>query len=278
MFSIANAADAVRIVGTRIGGSVPLFKARAGEPDVGSARTFTVALSAVDDTLTAAGGTWLATKAFGETLDAPTFAHTVGAAIKSAYAAASGNQLMNSLERRYADPEPNNLSERKPYLNSKRIAGGAALLLAGNTLGQAAWAYFHPDDDKKPTPGGSPAPTPTTSTQPPVQPPVQPPIQPPVQPPSPAQVVVSAHDPRRATLWGIADANASTLLSKDEIASARQSGGDNAVVLDALQQLFQVNPQRGFRPELMDGIATALRGDPDTIQPGWTITVEKPAG
>ena len=98
-----------------------------------------------------------------------------------------------------------------------------------------------------------------------------------MQPPSPAQVVVTAHDPRRATLWGIAEANAATLLSKDKAAADRKNGGDDAVTLDALQQLFQLNPQHGFRPELMDGVPSALQGDPDTIQPGWAITVEKTA-
>ena len=55
------------------------------------------------------------------------------------------------------------------------------------------------------------------------------------------------------------------------------SGGQAGETIAALQQLFQLNPQRGFRPELMDGVASDMRGDPDTLRSGWTIDVDNPA-
>jgi hypothetical protein len=207
--------------------------------------------------------------------------------VKAAYTSASWNQLWNSVKRRGVEPEPDDLPERKSFLNSRRLAGGAALLLVGNAVAQALAS-----DDRQQQPAaapGTPTPTPTPTTTPssgPAQPgqpttPATPPTQPtaPSTPPaSPAQVIVQAGDPRRSTLWGIAKSHEDTLLTPAEIDTARRRGGADAVVLDALEQLFQLNPQRGFRPELMDGVATALHGDPDTIQPGWKITVEKPAG
>jgi hypothetical protein len=185
------------------------------------------------------------------------------------------------------------------------FAAGGALVYAGDAVVQKL--FFGPDDKKddkdknpvvtpstRPTPTGSPTPTPGATalptpgatasptapgTTPPTTPPSNPPTTPPpVKPPhtAPAHVVVTADDPRRATLWAIARENADSLLTPEQIAAARASGRD-AETAAALRQLFQVNPQRGFRPELMDGIASAARGDPDTVRPGWEIDVENPA-
>ena len=65
-------------------------------------------------------------------------------------------------------------------------------------------------------------------------------------------------------------------VPQSEIGRVRAQDGDDAVTLDALRQLFQLNPQRGFRPSLMDGVPSAKQGDPDTIQPGWKIEVQNP--
>jgi len=120
-----------------------------------------------------------------------------------------------------------------------------------------------------PTPGATATPTPTAT------PPGTPP------PPGPTHrtklVVVDASDPRTAALWGIAHANESSLLPQSEIRDLRARDGDDAVTLDALRHLFQLNPQRGFRPSLMDGVPSGSQGDPDTIQPGWKIEVQDPA-
>jgi len=87
-----------------------------------------------------------------------------------------------------------------------------------------------------------------------------------------------AGDPRRDTLWGIAASNERSLLTTAQREDVRaHGGGDDAQALAALKQLFQLNPQRGFRPELMDGVASAVQGDPDTLQPGWRIDVDNPA-
>jgi len=96
--------------------------------------------------------------------------------------------------------------------------------------------------------------------------------------PTRAQVIVMAGDPRRDTLWGIAASNERSLLTTAQREDVRaHGGGDDAQALAALKQLFQLNPQRGFRPELMDGVASAVQGDPDTLQPGWRIDVDNPA-
>ena len=96
--------------------------------------------------------------------------------------------------------------------------------------------------------------------------------------PTHAQVIVMAGDPRSDTLWGIAASNERSLLTTAQREAVRaDGGGDEAQALAALRQLFQLNPQRGFRPELMDGVASALPGDPDTLQPGWRIDVDNPA-
>jgi hypothetical protein len=91
-------------------------------------------------------------------------------------------------------------------------------------------------------------------------------------------VIVTAGDPRRDTLWGIARSNEASLLDTGQAAAVHAAGGgDDARTLAALKQLFQLNPQRGFRTELMDGVASAQPGDPDTLRPGWRIDVDNPA-
>ena len=143
-----------------------------------------------------------------------------------------------------------------------------------------------PSPTATPTPSGSPSTAPSTGagTPPPgtgSQPGGTAPGQdkpPGSSRPSPAQVVVAAGDPRRDTLWGIAQSNEASLLTAGEIAAVRAAGGgEDAETLAALKQLFQLNPQRGFRLALMDGVASAQPGDPDTLQPGWVIDVGNPA-
>ena len=143
-----------------------------------------------------------------------------------------------------------------------------------------------------PTPNGSATPTPTIpvvpsgprtpSTGPSTSPgtPSSPGTgRPPARPrPTHAQVIVAAGDPRRDTLWGIARSNEGSLLTTGQSDAVRAAGGGrDAQTLVALKQLFQLNPQRGFRAELMDGVASVQAGDPDTLQPGWRIDVDNPA-
>jgi hypothetical protein len=182
----------------------------------------------------------------------------------------------------------------------------AALGLAGLGAVAVAARTLQDDDDKNkgpvvPTPSNSPSVTPSVSpsTGPSVQPTPSPsattptpgtstsPGQPttPGQPNKPGQpgqpvrprhtVVVNGDDPSTGTLWGIADHNVHTLLLGDEQRDAKARGGQDAVVLQALEQLIQINPQRHFRPELMDGKVTGVPGDPDLVRNGWALNVDR---
>jgi hypothetical protein len=297
-FAVANAADAIAIVGNRLGTKVPGIRSGAGEPDVGQHPVLRAWLAFGDEGFTTFGGAALFAGAAATLGGAPTIGHWLEAGVAAFYTVASGRQWFNSARRGYHDPKVDDLAARGPYLGSRRMAAGASLLLG---LGLAAKAFADAADKngmapppslQDPTATTTPTPTATPSSTPtPTEPPKTTKPSDPADPgdtdepgghkrpphrDAPAQVVVRAGDPRRATLWGIAEANQRTLLTPEQIAADRGAGGHDAVVAHALRQLFQLNPERGFRPELMDGVATAVRGDPDTIQPGWEITAEKP--
>jgi hypothetical protein len=142
------------------------------------------------------------------------------------------------------------------------------------------------------------APTPTPTATPTSTPPERPPGEqetkperpkPPTKPPpkdkpegqdgdqqrEPIFVTVNGKRRQTSTLWGIAEANVDTLLTKKEERKARQAGGHNAVTYAALKELVQINPQRHFRLDLMDGEASHAKGDPDVIQNGWHINVNR---
>ena len=77
------------------------------------------------------------------------------------------------------------------------------------------------------------------------------------------------------TLWGIAEANVDTLLTKKQQRRAQARGGEIGVTYAALKELVQINPQRHFRLDLMDGHVSNARGDPDLIRDGWKINVNR---
>jgi hypothetical protein len=87
----------------------------------------------------------------------------------------------------------------------------------------------------------------------------------------PIFVTVDGERRETATLWGISETNLQTLLTAAELGAARQEGGKNHVASEALSQLFNLNPR--FDKRLMDGIATNIAGDPDTLIDGWQIKV-----
>jgi hypothetical protein len=311
-FALANSADAVRIVGTRLGTKLPGFRSRAGEPGVDRHPLFRSWLAFGDEALTTLGGVALMAKAGVALHDGGvSIGRVFDGGVATVYTAAQLRQFGNSVGRRFVEPDPGDLAARRPYLTTRRMAAGASLLLAASYVANALagdgddssgavppvkspdaapTSTTTPPTPTTTTPTPSPTPTPTPSATPTTKPApptketkptdptdTDPPTERPGRPPqrdAPAQVVVRAGDPRRATLWGIAEANQRTLLSPAQIEADRREGGDVAVVADALQQLLQLNRERGFRPELMDGVATSLRGDPDTVQPGWALTVE----
>jgi hypothetical protein len=185
-------------------------------------------------------------------------------------------------------------------------AGVAAAVLVADGILQKAVASNSPQNANDPNgnnrshkPGGQPTPGVSPSSTPglPVpsgsataarttrpgsstsgKPPTGPSTSPAAPRPTHAQVIVAAGDPRLDTLWGIAQDNEDSLLTTGQPDAARAAGGGrDAQTLVALNQLFQLDPQRGFRPALMDGVASAQAGDPDTLQPGWRIDVHNPA-
>ena len=107
----------------------------------------------------------------------------------------------------------------------------------------------------EPDPGSGPGPGPT------------------VQPDEPRTVAVAAGPVSVSTLWGISAANAESLLTPEERAAASARGGDDAVTLEALQELVGLNPEFGFDLALMDGRVTTARGDPDRVIPGWVLRI-----
>jgi hypothetical protein len=158
------------------------------------------------------------------------------------------------------------------------------LLLTGATVPTVNLivALSSDDDSKKaPSPTG---PGSTAPTSPPSSSPSTPPGREPEEPddgdePTPPKepvvkpIFVTVDGERRetATLWGISETNLPTLLTAAELGAAQQKGGRNHVVSEALAQLFNLNPR--FDKRLMDGIATNIEGDPDTLIDGWQIKV-----
>jgi hypothetical protein len=124
-----------------------------------------------------------------------------------------------------------------------------------------------------PTPTGTatPAPTSTPSSTPASTPtPSSVPTSTPGPKPRPIFVTVDSRDRNAASLLAIAGNHADTLLTAAQRASLHD---ENAQAQAALAKLMQINPQRGFRPELIDGRASTVPGDPDTLQDGWKLNV-----
>lgn len=117
-------------------------------------------------------------------------------------------------------------------------------------MGLEAW----PDDPALPDPGDQ---------------------RPPGMRPAPVYVELGAGAGRHLSLWGAAEANVERLLTTEEQRAAAARGGEVAVVADALVHLFQLNRERGFRRELMDGVATPARGDPDAVDAGTRLNVNR---
>ncbi|MGK6308612.1 DUF4781 domain-containing protein [Variovorax sp. DT-64] len=153
---------------------------------------------------------------------------------------------------------------------------------------QMVWNGFTGLFEADPAKPGQPTPsTGPTPTSPPSSSPTTPPGHEPGEPEKPGEgeeqkppkqpivkpIFVTVDGERRetATLWGISETNLQTLLTAAELGAARQEGGKNHVVSEALSQLFNLNPR--FDKRLMDGIATNIEGDPDTLIDGWQIKV-----
>lgn len=153
---------------------------------------------------------------------------------------------------------------------------------------QMVWNGFTGLFETDPARPGHPTPsTGTTPSSPPSSSPSTPPGHEPGEPEKPDEgeepkpqkepvvkpIFVSVGGDRRetATLWGITENNLQTLLTPPELGAARQEGSKNHVVNEALAQLFNLNPR--FDKRLMDGIATNIEGDPDTLIDGWQIKV-----
>ena len=150
---------------------------------------------------------------------------------------------------------------------------------------QMAWNGFTGLFESDPAKPGQP--TPSTSSKPGSEPstsPSTPPGHEPGEPddgkePKPPKepvvrpilVTVDGDHRETATLWGMSEHNLQTLLTAAELGAAQKEGGKNHVVSEALAQLFNLNPR--FDKRLMDGIATNIEGDPDTLIDGWQIKV-----
>ena len=267
VFAVSTLADGGRILGSRIGA----IKAPQDREPVTTHALYAQVMPRADDTATVHGGVASVVKGalFGEHKVADT-------AAALAYAVGAWRQRREARGRGYVDPQPDDLVARKKVFNRKIVAAGAGLVLATEALA-SQWL----DGEKKKKDALGPATPPATpaATSPPVGTTTTPGPGPttPVPTPRSKLVVVDAADPRTAALWGIAHANESSLLPQSEIHRVQASAGDDGVTLAALRQLFQLNPQRGFKPALMDGVPSAQAGDPDTIQPGWKIEVQNPA-
>jgi len=157
-----------------------------------------------------------------------------------------------------------------------------------DSLVQMVWNGFTGLFETDPAKPGRPTPSTTTMpTSPPSSSPSTPPGHEPGEPEKPDEgeepkpqkepgvkpILVRVDGDRRetATLWGITENNLQTLLTPPELGAARQEGGKNHVVNEALAQLFNLNPR--FDKRLMDGIATNIEGDLDTLIDGWQIKV-----
>ncbi|MED5622312.1 LWXIA domain-containing protein [Ideonella sp. BN130291] len=119
-------------------------------------------------------------------------------------------------------------------------------------------------------------PMPTQDPVPPLSWPTGDPALPhPEAPPIRHTVAVDDGDRASGSLWGIAESHVDTLLTPAEQARAQQRGGHDAVVAQALSQLIQLNPERGFRTDLMDGVVSQAAGDPDRVVDGWNLEVKR---
>ncbi|HEY8977442.1 MAG TPA: DUF4781 domain-containing protein [Burkholderiaceae bacterium] len=235
-----------------------------------------------------------------------TWVHDLRVGVTGAYAGVNGVNWGLSASRRFGDPAAGDARGRRVNFWLKVGTGAAAAVLVADGILQKAVASNSPQNandpngnDRNHKPGGQPTPGPSPSSTPglPVpsgsatatpttrpgpstsgKPPTGPSTSPAAPRPTHAQVIVAAVDPRRDTLWGIARDNEDTLLTTGRSAAVRAAGGGrDAQTLVALDQLFQLDPQRGFRPERMEGVASAQAVDPDTWQPSWRIDVHNPA-
>jgi hypothetical protein len=197
--------------------------------------------------------------------------HFLRLGVSAWYTRTAGKAWVNAFRRRWADPSIEDAGARKTHLGLK-VAGGVA---AGVLVLDSAYQHWE-DAKKKQQPGGTPVPlptptpgaaTPTTGSTPqpvpshapsrshapkptrtaaphagsPMPTPTSTSMPPPRHPH--AQVIVDRDDPRRATLWGIANASAVDLQGGAAVTTAPVDGEASA----ALRQLFQVDPQRrGF--------------------------------
>jgi hypothetical protein len=266
VFAVSTLADGSRILGSRLGA----IRAPSDRQAVTTHPLYAKGLPRADDSATVYGGAGSVVKGalFGEH-------KVVDTAAALAYTVGALRQRKEARARGYVDPKADEIAARKKVFNRKIVAAGAGLVLAGEALASQWLDGEKKKDDKLPAvPPVTPvttAPSAGTTTAPGTSPPG------PAPAPRSRLVVVDASDPRTAALWGIAHANESNLLPRSEIQRVHAQDGDDGVTLAALRQLFQLNPQRGFRPELMDGVPSAKAGDPDTIQPGWKIQVQNPA-
>ena len=261
VFAVSTLADGSRILGSRFGA----MKAPADREAVTTHPLYAKGLPRADDSATVHGGALSVVKG----LLGPHKAADASAAL--VYTVAAWRQRREARARDYVDPKTDDAAARKKVFNRKIVAAGAGLLLAGEALASQWLDGEKKKDDKLPA-----APVVPTTTAPPVGTTTAPITPPPTPAPRSKLVVVDASDPRTAALWGIAHANESTLLPRTQIDRVQAQDGDDGVTLAALRQLFQLNPQRGFKPGLMDGVPSAKAGDPDTIQPGWKIEVQNP--
>jgi hypothetical protein len=158
------------------------------------------------------------------------------------------------------------------------------LLLTGAITPSVSLYVALTSDDKNQQPPVQQVPT-TPDTSPPDTTPPSTPTTPPTTPttpppnsgkPAPILVTVDGNDPDTATLWGISENNEQTLLTPLQLGEARREGGEVRVIDEALSQLFNLNPR--FDRRLMDGVASNVAGDPDTLLNGWQIEVgQRPA-
>jgi len=181
------------------------------------------------------------------------------------------------------------------HVDKPRSTPKATILAASGLIGLALVTVLQEmfGDEKKGakpgvTPGGpgltptptsslTPTPTPSTSSTPATTPTptaTPTPTSTPSPKPRPIFVTVDSHDRNAASLSAIAGKHTDTLLTDAQRASLKDH---NAQAQEALAKLMQINPQRGFRPELIDGRASSVAGDPDTLEDGWKLNVNAAA-
>jgi len=254
--SISNALDSVRIGTVRFG---QLFQRGSNREKISEHPLMTKTFPKWIDRSTVGGGIVSSVKGVVSVAVADSAKATVtetGGVVD--LVANAGYTVAAELWRR-KNSTPSAQDRRRELANKGwiAVAGGAATLgLVADTVAQKTFLEKHkpkPSSGSTPTPLPTPAPTPVSTPTP---------TPTPTSTPTPAQVVVTAGDPRRDSLFGIAEANEKTLLTPSQIAADLASGGTNAEEHDALAKLILLNPKRGFK-----------LGDPDIIQPGWHINV-----